>query len=282
MARARNIKPGFYKNEDLAECSPWARLLFPGLWMLADREGRMEDRPKRIKGEIFPFDSIEVGPLLDELERWGFILRYKKDGASYLQILKFTTHQTPHYTEKESVIPAHDFLESRPDDDDDAPGGLQEDSRKALPIKMGSLPPDSLNPDSLNPDSLNPEPIPPPATAREGSFAMDLSWEPSQHFPTLARQAGVPAGGFTPESLAEFRSYWLSQPDTLRTQHEWDHALLRSLKAEKLRDGQKPRNGGGARASPINSAERLREHNRAEMAKAGAAIMAREKQHAGG
>src|SRR6185369_15871620 len=29
MARARNIKPGLYKNEDLAECSLAARLLFP-------------------------------------------------------------------------------------------------------------------------------------------------------------------------------------------------------------------------------------------------------------
>ena len=74
MARARNIKPGFYKNEDLAECSPWARLIFPGLWMLADREGRMEDRPKRIKGELLPYDSIDVDPLLEELARWGFIL----------------------------------------------------------------------------------------------------------------------------------------------------------------------------------------------------------------
>ena len=66
MARARNIKPGLYKNEDLAECSVWARYIFPGMWMLADREGRLEDRPKRIKGELLPYDSIEVEPLLVE------------------------------------------------------------------------------------------------------------------------------------------------------------------------------------------------------------------------
>jgi len=35
--RARNIKPGFFSNEDLAECSPWSRLCFAGLWLLADR-----------------------------------------------------------------------------------------------------------------------------------------------------------------------------------------------------------------------------------------------------
>lgn len=105
MARARNIKPGFYKNEDLAECSPWARLLFPGLWMLADREGRLEDRPKRIKGEVFPFDSVEVGPLLAELEQWKFIIRYQVDGKFYIQITAFSRHQRPHSREKDSEIP---------------------------------------------------------------------------------------------------------------------------------------------------------------------------------
>ena len=49
MARARNIKPGFFKNEFLAEMPCEVRLLFIGLWTLADREGRLEDRPKRIK-----------------------------------------------------------------------------------------------------------------------------------------------------------------------------------------------------------------------------------------
>lgn len=159
MARARNIKPGFYKNEDLAECSVWARLLFPGLWMLADREGRLEDRPKRIKGELLPFDSQDVEPLLRELASRGFILRYEVDGARLIQILKFKAHQTPHYTEKQSVI---------------KPPPLQEIARHIEPensgssavIKTGALPPDSLNPDSPNHESRLSEPTkPPPPTA---------------------------------------------------------------------------------------------------------------------
>ena len=89
MARARNIKPGFYKNEDLAECSVFARLMFPGLWMLADREGRLEDRQKRIKAELFPFDSVEVGPLLDELEKYGLIKRYEQNGIRVIQVVNF-------------------------------------------------------------------------------------------------------------------------------------------------------------------------------------------------
>jgi len=105
MARARNIKPGFFKNEDLAECTPWARLCFAGLWTLADREGRLEDRAKRIKGELFPYDAVEVGPLLEELAQWGFIKRYTVDGERYIVIVKFVEHQTPHGTERDGTVP---------------------------------------------------------------------------------------------------------------------------------------------------------------------------------
>lgn len=106
MARARNIKPGFFKNEDLSECTPWARLCFAGLWTLADREGRLEDRPKRVKGELFAFDTIEVEPMLDELQRFGFIRRYRAaDGRALIQIVNFLKHQNPHHREPDSVLP---------------------------------------------------------------------------------------------------------------------------------------------------------------------------------
>ena len=60
MARARNIKPGLFSNEVIAELPAFDRLLFIGLWCLADREGRLEDRPKRIKMELFPLSLIHI------------------------------------------------------------------------------------------------------------------------------------------------------------------------------------------------------------------------------
>ena len=113
MARARNIKPGFFKNEVLAELPAEVRLLFIGLWTLADREGRLEDRPMRIKGELFPYESIEVGPMLTRLQAEGFLIRYEAGGCKYMQIVNFVKHQDPHYKEKASEIPApngHDDL----------------------------------------------------------------------------------------------------------------------------------------------------------------------------
>ena len=152
MARARNIKPGFYKNEDLAECSPWARLIFPGLWMLADREGRMEDRPKRIKGELLPYDSIDVDPLLEELARWGFILRYQVNGERFIQVLKFSEHQAPHVREAASIIPAPG---------QNGANTMQAPAKEGASTNLGSAQSSPRSPDVLIPESpfLNPEPI---------------------------------------------------------------------------------------------------------------------------
>ncbi|MDU7586986.1 MAG: HNH endonuclease [Acidovorax sp.] len=106
MARARNIKPGFFKNELLAEMPPETRLLFVGLWCLADREGRFEDRPKKIKMELFPCDSFSIEDSLAMLAKDGFLLRYEVDGKRYAQVVNFTKHQMPHHKEVPSEIPA--------------------------------------------------------------------------------------------------------------------------------------------------------------------------------
>ncbi len=105
MARSRNIKPGFFRNEQLAECSFAARLLFAGLWTLADRDGRLEFRPKRIKADLFPFDAVEIPELAVELHGQKLIEMYEVDGQAYLSIPGFQKHQRPHPKEPPSVIP---------------------------------------------------------------------------------------------------------------------------------------------------------------------------------
>lgn len=106
MARARNIKPGFFRNEDLADLDPLTRLLFAGLWTVADRAGRLEDRPRRIKADILPYDDgADVDAMLDALAARSFIARYKHGAARYIQIVNFDKHQNPHKNEAESTIP---------------------------------------------------------------------------------------------------------------------------------------------------------------------------------
>ena len=103
--RARNIKPDFFLNEKLAEVSPHERLLFIGLWCLADREGRLEDRPKRIRAAVFPYEDVEVDSMLNRLHQAGLAIRYEVDQDQYIALPNFLKHQSPHSREMASVIP---------------------------------------------------------------------------------------------------------------------------------------------------------------------------------
>lgn len=138
MARARNIKPGFFTNDELADCSPLARLLFAGLWLHCDREGRIEDRPKKIKAEILPYDNCDADELLGDLEAHGFIIRYSHGKRRYIQVTNFGKHQNPHIKESASEIPAPDKH------------GASTVQSPEVPALVG-LNPSSLN---LNPESL--------------------------------------------------------------------------------------------------------------------------------
>ena len=106
MARARNIKPSVFTNELLGTLAPEVTLLFMGLWCLADKDGILEDRPLRIKAEIFPYrDNLDVNGYLTVLERSGFIQRYSVDGRGYIFVVQFAKHQSPHHTEKSKGYP---------------------------------------------------------------------------------------------------------------------------------------------------------------------------------
>lgn len=106
MARIRAIKHGFFLHEGLARLSHAHRLLFEGLWLLADREGRLEDRPERIRAELFPYEAIAVDPMLDDLAAVDdLIVRYEVNGRRFIAVTNFAKHQRPHVRESASVIP---------------------------------------------------------------------------------------------------------------------------------------------------------------------------------
>ena len=143
MARSRNIKPSIMANEQLAELPPIARLLFIYLWMLADREGRLEDRPKRIGALALPYDrEADVDQLLEQLADAGFITRYQAGRMAIIQINAFTKHQKPHVRELASELP-----------------GPDQSTTQAVPKHdLGSAEASPRSPDSLLPltDSLFP------------------------------------------------------------------------------------------------------------------------------
>lgn len=142
MARARNIKPGFFTNDALAEVPALGRILFQGLWCHADREGRLEDRPRKLKAEILPYDDCDIETLLNALASRGFILRYQVGESRYIQVVKFTKHQNPHIKEPASSIPAPDEHQTSPVQAAESPeqAGLIPDSLNLIPDSKLSPP----------------------------------------------------------------------------------------------------------------------------------------------
>lgn len=175
MARSRNIKPGFFTNDELAECHPLGRLLFAGLWTIADKEGRLDDRPKKIKAMLLPFDEADCDALLQQLNDHKFIIRYRVNGECYIQISNWKKHQNPHCKEAASEIPApvendkstgQEQCKEDAEEEKKGSESPQDVENKGAPEMHGTSMvqepvENSLNPaDSLNliPDSLNPDP----------------------------------------------------------------------------------------------------------------------------
>ena len=63
----------------------------------------MEDRPAKIKAQLFPYHDADINKLINALA--GFVARYEVDGARYLEIINFKKHQHIHPDEKQSIIP---------------------------------------------------------------------------------------------------------------------------------------------------------------------------------
>ena len=166
MARARNIKPSFFQNEELGELNPIERLAFIGMWTIADFKGCLEMKLKRLKVQLLPYDECDMELITNNLERSGFISIYSVQGQRYIKIINFEKHQNPHKNERESGSEIPDITQV-----------IDSIALKNNPEQDGTNRADSLLliPSSLIPDS----PIPPtdspifPADKSAGSEKQD-------------------------------------------------------------------------------------------------------------
>lgn len=129
MARARNIKPSFFHNEELGMLTPLARLLFIGLWTIADFRGNLELRPKRLRIQLLPYDDCNVEELTINLEHSGLIKTYSVQGQRYINIVNFERHQNPHKNERDggSDIPDISLKDSDTNDFHNIQNYLEQD-----------------------------------------------------------------------------------------------------------------------------------------------------------
>lgn len=214
MARSRNIKPGILDNEELAALPPFARLLFIYLWMLADKAGRLEDRPGRIKKQALGYDSVDANDLLQQLSDSGFIERYEVDGNRLIQIVNFEKHQSPHVREQASQLPG---LEYRTDK---VVTKHNQGSAIASPRSPDSLIPDSLIPDSniISPQAAQPAT---PEKKRKGTRLPD-DWRPTQDYVTAAQELNPDyTKDWFRETAHKFRDYWIAKSGRDATKTNW-------------------------------------------------------------
>lgn len=171
MARIRTIKPDFWTDEMLAECTIPARLLFIGTWNFADDKGNFQYSPKKIKMQVFPADNFDVQPLLDELIAHGLLREYVSNNVKYLHIKGFAKHQVINRP-SHSKVPEPLITEV----DDGIHGALLE-GREGKRIKATAFPPlppkSDLSPNAdtspepaAEPENPTPQAEPPAAEAK--------------------------------------------------------------------------------------------------------------------
>ena len=96
MARNRTISPDFWTMEAVIDCQPMTRLLFIGLWNFADDGGVQPLRPRTIRMQVFPGDTLEndgVRPMIEELAAHGLVRIYEVDGVEYVAIVDWEQMQ---------------------------------------------------------------------------------------------------------------------------------------------------------------------------------------------
>ena len=134
MSRIRTVKPELFRHEELFDAELESglplRLAFIGLFTVADCEGRFRWKPRTLKLDVLPHDSVEFAAVLNALARHGFIQRYEVGGEVYGVIPSFNRHQQIQSKESErgSSIP--------PPPEQNNPGIVPEQSRN----RTGTIP----------------------------------------------------------------------------------------------------------------------------------------------
>jgi hypothetical protein len=141
VARIRTIKPEFWTDEELTECSRDARLLFIGTWNFADDNGNLDRSAKQLKARVFPIDNIDCEPLIQELMTHRKLIEYSVSGKKYLHIRGFAKHQVINRPSSPQCPAYEESLATQaqlPDDSVSQSGVLTEDSRGKEVRKEGN------------------------------------------------------------------------------------------------------------------------------------------------
>lgn len=118
MSRIRTIKPEFWTSEQILSCSPYARLLFIGLWNFCDDNGVHPASYVRLKAEIFPADNFKI----DEIKGWvnelilnRLVAQYQVEDIAYWIVTGWKKHQRIDRPTYRHPLPSFDFNKIKDD-----------------------------------------------------------------------------------------------------------------------------------------------------------------------
>ena len=273
MARARNLKPDFFRDAKVAKCDVWVRLLFAGLWTLADREGRLKDDPDQIGLDLFPRDGFDIEAGLRQLADLGLVERYEAGGVRVVWVRNFARHQNPHVNEQASTLPAAPDAEPSPVMPSDPVQAPEEHGASTVqaPEEHGATPADSLVliPDSLvrtarggvaasaparedaAPDGAahaddSPPPIRSVPKTRTAKSRIAADWEPGEGLRAWAAGTLHVPPDFVAAQAELFRDHWLAKGEAMA---DWDAAFRKWLRNAVEFAGRDAARGNG-RARP--------------------------------
>lgn len=97
MARKRMIDPNIWQSEDFSKLSTLGKLVFIGLFSLADDEGRGRSNPVYLKSTLFPYEegirSTDIDKTLSEISSNMSVIFYSCDGSSYYSLYNWNIWQ---------------------------------------------------------------------------------------------------------------------------------------------------------------------------------------------
>lgn len=97
MARKRMIDPNIWQSEDFGKLSNLAKIVFIGLFSLADDEGRGKANPMLLKSMLFPYNeklrSADVEVALSEISRNMSTIFYSYNETWYYSLLSWNVFQ---------------------------------------------------------------------------------------------------------------------------------------------------------------------------------------------
>lgn len=91
------VDPNIWQSEDFSKLSTLAKLVFIGLFSLADDEGRGRANPTYLKSTLFPynedFKSSDIQNVLIEISRNMSVIFYSYEESSYYELLSWDVFQ---------------------------------------------------------------------------------------------------------------------------------------------------------------------------------------------